>query len=263
MLKKCLEIFQDPSRTFSGDESGFQLCPKTGKILACKGDRNVFELDEGPANVSITAMFAFSSYGLVCPPMVIYPYQRILSEITKTVSDDWGVGHSTTGWMTAEVFSECIGCIFTPHFEKHNAQFPVILFVNSHHTHLIHELSELCSVLRIILISLNPNTTRLFQPQDVTTFRPQKMGWKIAVIEWHRQKSDKLYTENSLTFFLGGALKKYDLECSATQDFRVSGFYPCDPENKDFSKCFGKKNSSTPSVNPILVITYKMFEEIV
>lgn len=152
---------------------------------------------------------------------------------------------------------------FTPHLGKHNDKFPVILFVNRHRTHLTHELSELCSVLSISLISLYPNATRLFHPLDVTTFRLQEMGWKIAVIDWHRQKSDKLYTKNSLTFVLDGALKKYDLERSATRDFRVSGFYPFDPENNDFWKFFGKKNSSTPYVNPILVITYKMFKEIV
>jgi hypothetical protein len=69
------------------------------------------------------------------------------------------------------------------------------------------------------------------------------MGWKIAVIDWHRQKSDKLYTKNSLTFVLDGALKKYDLERSATQDFRVSGFYPFDPENNDL-KIFWKKKTA-------------------
>jgi hypothetical protein len=163
--------------------------------------------------------------------MVIYPYQRILSEITKTISDDWGVGHSTTGWMTAEVFSEYIGCIFTPHFGQHNVQFPVMLFVNRYHTHLTYELSELCSVLSINLISLYPNATRLFQPLDVTTFRPQKMGWIVEVIEWHRQKSDKLLHKEWFPSVLDGALRKYALECSATQDFRASGFYPWDPEN--------------------------------
>jgi hypothetical protein len=30
---------------FNGDESGFQLCPNTGKAVACKGDRSVYEYD--------------------------------------------------------------------------------------------------------------------------------------------------------------------------------------------------------------------------
>jgi Na+/H+ antiporter NhaA len=93
--------------------------PKDWKVLAFKGDRNMFELHGGPAKVSITAMFVFSACGGMCPPMVIYLYQRILSEITKKVSDDWGVDHSTTRWITAELYYECFGHVFTPLLGKH------------------------------------------------------------------------------------------------------------------------------------------------
>jgi hypothetical protein len=58
--------------------------------------------------------------------MVIHPYQRIPSEITKTVPEDWGLEHSPTGWMTADVFHE-----YTRHFApclgKHNVKIPLIL----------------------------------------------------------------------------------------------------------------------------------------
>jgi hypothetical protein len=68
--------------------------------------------------------------------MVIYPYKRTQSEITKRLSVDWGVGHSPAGWMKAEIFCEYIGHVFTPHFGKHNVKFPDILFVSGHLTHL-------------------------------------------------------------------------------------------------------------------------------
>jgi hypothetical protein len=42
---KPFDILQDPARIFTGDESSFQFCQKTGKFLACKGDRNVHEVD--------------------------------------------------------------------------------------------------------------------------------------------------------------------------------------------------------------------------
>jgi hypothetical protein len=101
-----LNILQDPTRIFNGDGSGFQLCPKAGEVLACKGKRNVYEFDRGPAKASIRAMFAFSASKMMCLHMIIYPYQRVPYEITKTVPDGWGVGHIPTGWMIAEVFYE-------------------------------------------------------------------------------------------------------------------------------------------------------------
>jgi len=39
--EKFLDILQDPTRIFNDDKSSFQFFPKTGKILACKGDKYV------------------------------------------------------------------------------------------------------------------------------------------------------------------------------------------------------------------------------
>jgi hypothetical protein len=87
--KKLLHILQDPTRIFSSDKLSFQFFPKTRKVLVCKGDKNVYEVDRGLARVSITAMFAFSGSGVVCPPMLMYPYKRIPSENTQRVPDEW------------------------------------------------------------------------------------------------------------------------------------------------------------------------------
>lgn len=32
-----LDVLKDPTRIFNADETSFQLCPKTGKVLAPKG----------------------------------------------------------------------------------------------------------------------------------------------------------------------------------------------------------------------------------
>jgi hypothetical protein len=45
-------------------------------VKVCKGDRNVYEVERGFAKASITAIFAFSVSGMVCPPMLIYPYKK-------------------------------------------------------------------------------------------------------------------------------------------------------------------------------------------
>ncbi|CAH0729912.1 unnamed protein product, partial [Brenthis ino] len=40
-----LHLLDNPKRVFNGDESGFQLCPKTGKVLAVKGTKNVYSVE--------------------------------------------------------------------------------------------------------------------------------------------------------------------------------------------------------------------------
>jgi len=87
--------------------------------------------------------------------------------------------------MAADVVDEYIGNVFALHFGKYNVKCPLILFVDGHRTHLTYQLRELCSHLGIIWIFLYPNTTRLIQPMNVTTFRPLKLGLKTAVLEWH------------------------------------------------------------------------------
>jgi hypothetical protein len=169
--------------------------------------------------------------------------QRTPSEITKRVPDDWRIGHSPIGWMTAEVFYEYTGNVFASHLGKHNVKFPLILSVDGHRTHLTHQLSELCSELGIILISIHPSATRLLQQLDVATFRPLQLGWKTSVLEWHRQNSDKILNKEWFAHVLNGALKKYSLEYSAILGIRTCGLYPWDPENTDFSKRLGEKTN--------------------
>jgi hypothetical protein len=78
-----LDCVQGSIRIFNGEKSSFQFISKTGKVLACKGVKNVYEVDRGLARATIEAVFAFSASGMMCPPMLIYPYKRIPSEITQ------------------------------------------------------------------------------------------------------------------------------------------------------------------------------------
>jgi hypothetical protein len=77
---------------------------KTGHVLACSGDKNVYEFYRGLAEAPITAVVAFSASGMMSPPMLRHENTRIPSEITRRFSDDWRVRCSPTGWMTTEVF---------------------------------------------------------------------------------------------------------------------------------------------------------------
>jgi hypothetical protein len=87
---QSVDILQDPTRIFNGDKPSFHLCPKAGKVLKCKGDKSAYEIDRGLAKASVTDMLVFSASGTMCPPMLIYPYERIPLEITERVPDDWG-----------------------------------------------------------------------------------------------------------------------------------------------------------------------------
>lgn len=50
------DILEDPSRVFNGDESKFQLCSKSGKVIALRGDKDVYEV---AAKLTLTVLFTF------------------------------------------------------------------------------------------------------------------------------------------------------------------------------------------------------------
>lgn len=45
MDKNHEDVINGPSRTFNGDETAFQRCPNTGKVLGCKGNKNVYVVE--------------------------------------------------------------------------------------------------------------------------------------------------------------------------------------------------------------------------
>lgn len=77
-------------------------------------------------------MFTFSADGKTCRPMVVFPYKRIPEKNGMTVREDWGIGRSDNGWVTAQTFYEYIANIFHPYLVKQEIKLPVILFIDGH-----------------------------------------------------------------------------------------------------------------------------------
>ncbi|KAJ8929586.1 hypothetical protein NQ314_017693 [Rhamnusium bicolor] len=154
----------DGDRIYNGDETNFQLCPKNNRLLAPRGAKNVYEVDQAQPKSTLTVMFSFSAS-------------------VKSVPDDWSIGKSDTGWMKAEVFYEYVGYIFYPFLVKNNVKFPVIYFLDGHKTHLTYNLSKLRTELQIVLVAIYPNATGILQPADVAAFRPIKSDWRKSVLD--------------------------------------------------------------------------------
>jgi hypothetical protein len=114
-------------------------------VLAGKGTRNVYSIDEGSSKENITVIFSFSANGKKCCPMIVYPYERIPEKIVRAVTAEWGIAGSDRGWMTCEVFHEYIANIFHPFLVSQGVIFPMVLFVDGHNSHLTYQLSVLCN----------------------------------------------------------------------------------------------------------------------
>lgn len=67
----CADILLDPTRIYNADESGFQTCPKTGKVLGPTGFNNMYEVKSGNTKENITVLANFSGSGDFVPPMIV------------------------------------------------------------------------------------------------------------------------------------------------------------------------------------------------
>ena len=258
------DILNFPDRVFNADETCFMLCPKNKTILAPRGARNVYEIDNAPAKSNLTVLFTFSAKGDITPPFIIYPYKRVPSAIASSVPDTWGVGTSSNGWMKAELFFEYIGNVFHPFLVKKCTQFPVILYVDGHSTHNSYQLSVLCSQLKIILICLYANSTRILQPADVSAFKPLKSYWKKGVLEWRRKHISEALSQEKFAPILQKVIDTYIRPDIIQHGFICTGLCPWNPNAIDYSKCLGKNNTGQNIKNDDeVMIPRTRFEEIV
>lgn len=90
----------------------------------------------------------------------MFPDVRMPSYGTTNVPDDWGIGKTESGWMTGEAFYEYLANCFHKWLLKNKVKLPVITFLVSHKSHLMH-LSKFCSDNQITLVALFPNATYL------------------------------------------------------------------------------------------------------
>lgn len=124
--KDAMDILADSSRIFNADESGFSLCPKTGKVLGPRGYKNLYEVKKGNEKDNITVLVTFSADGVLCPPCVVYPYVKPPRVIAESMPPEWILGKSETGWMKSEVFFEYIANGFNKWILTHKIKKPVL-----------------------------------------------------------------------------------------------------------------------------------------
>lgn len=236
---QALDVIEDPTRIFNGDETSFMLCPKTGKVIAPRGYKNVYQIVKGKEKEAVTVLAFFSAIGDILPPCVVFPYIRPPKDVINSMPDGWFLGKSDTGWMKADIFYDYIAKCLNKWIEDNNVKKPVLVFVDGHKTHMTLKLSKYCYDNNIILYALPPNTTHMMQPADVSVFKPLKSEWSTTVHEWSSrpENANTVLTKSSLCPLLDVVLSKETLKETVKNGFRKCGLYPFDPNAVDYSKC--------------------------
>lgn len=237
--ENATDILDDATRIFNGDESSFTLCPKTGKVVAPRGYKNVYQIVKGKEKEALTVLLVVSADGAIAPPCVVFPYVRPPKDVRESMDPSWCLGLSETGWMRSKVFYEYVTMTFNPWLDASGVKKPIIFFIDGHKSHLTMSLSEFCSSNGIILYALPPNATHIMQPCDVSVFKPLKSQWQATVREWQmcEENTNQILTKSKFCLLLKKVLKKENLSQTIKNGFRKCGLFPYNPSAVDYSKC--------------------------
>lgn len=233
------DILNDPKRIFNGDESGFALCPKTGKVLGPRGFKNLYQIKPSNEKDNLTVLLTFNANGDMCPPCVVFPYIRPPKAVVNSMPQEWCLGRSETGWMRGEVFFEYVTNEFHNWVVENNIIKPILLLVDGHKSHMSLMLSTSCEELQIILYALPPNTTHILQPADVSVFAPVKTYWKSTVRAFlsKPENLNSAVTKTNFCTLLNGALHHPNMADNIKNGFKRCGLYPFDANSPDYTKC--------------------------
>ncbi|XP_062535049.1 uncharacterized protein LOC134204243 [Armigeres subalbatus] len=231
-----LSIFNNPKRIFNFDESGFQLIPRNFKALCGPHDENVYHVSNNSEKECFTALFGSNADGDLTPTMVLYSGQRISREIAESVPKGWCVGVSEEGWQTSKTFYEYMTNCFFQWLLETKTEFPVIVFVDGHTSHVNVELAEFCMRNQIFLISLYPNSTRILQPLDRLFFGPFKSIWSKVLKQFLLGDSSARLTKTNFPGLLKTAVDNFTNSKSCLKKaFNIFGICPRDVNAMDFS----------------------------
>jgi hypothetical protein len=69
--ENILHCMSDPTRILNSDEKGFDLNPKSTKVLAEKGAKNVYQVESAKPKQRVSAMYTFAADGRSYRPQII------------------------------------------------------------------------------------------------------------------------------------------------------------------------------------------------
>lgn len=172
-------------------------------------------------------------------------------KIIENTPKGWGIGISDNGWMTSETFYEYITNVFYPWLMKENTQFPVLVYMDNHSSHLNLPLVNFCREKQIELIMLPPNSTHIMQPLDIAFFHPFKEIWRKCVPKWKSQQGVTQITKENFPLVLQFTLDNMpNAEKVVQSGFRGVGLHPFNAKAVDYDVLNkGKKCKQTVTNN--------------
>ena len=215
------DLLDKPHCIWNCDESGFSLCPKTGKVLAARGTPTVYYNTSGKGQ--ITTLVCISAAGGIIPPMHIFPGVRFGYNPMEGCVEGSYFGKSENGWITTELFNGWLKRHFVSNIPP---QRPVCLLVDGHSSHIDLDTSKFCKENGILLYCLPPHSSHITQPLDVGFFSPLKGAWSKSVMVYNSENPGAPVSKYCFARVFRIAYLKVVKPETIVNAFKHAGIYP-------------------------------------
>lgn len=145
--------------------------PVPASVLAPKVCKNVYHIFNNNEKENVSVLVTGNAVGELAPTFILFVGAQLPDNAAEMAPDDFAFGVSDSGYMQSQYFFEYAANHFEPWLAEKKLKRPVVLFIDSHASHVTLHLSKFCSEHGSILAALHPNATHLHQPCDVSLFR--------------------------------------------------------------------------------------------
>ena len=98
------DILGDPKRIFNADESGFPISPTSKRVLAEKGQKQIYQQRSGKKE-QLIVMVCANANGDFVPPSILYPGKRLNDIGMRLNSKRLNIAQQTmVGWTSFDAF---------------------------------------------------------------------------------------------------------------------------------------------------------------
>ena len=236
IIAKDFFVPENASRIFNLDESGFPLGGgKKLKVVAERGVKNVYNVST-ESKESITVLACVSADGSCQKPYVIFPGLRQPNYNFRQVDPSkYDVAFTPNGWISSESFFCWLSNLFYPTI-KDSVQFPVVVFMDNHSSHINLATVEFCINHKIILYCFPPHASHVMQPLDICVFGPLKKLWNTALNNFKIKYNQVMNRTMFFTVFDEAWEACKTNKANIVSGFKKSGLIPLDPDALDYSR---------------------------
>lgn len=190
-----------------------------------------------------------SADGSFSKPLVIYPGVRPKFNLEGVNADDYDLGCSPNGWISADCFFGWIANLFYPSV-RDKVQFPIFIFLDGHSSHINISVAQFCQDHDIILFLLPPHASHILQPLDVAVFGPMKKAWNDSLDAFKRKYKGLSMSRNHFFPVFDACWKKATSVDNVKAGFRKCGLLPWDREAVPYDRIISDVESNVIKVRP-------------